>query len=209
MIHLPYARLAHALVLAAAVAPMAAAAQTAPATDAALGGPPVPGVCVLSREAILSNAKVGRSATARLQQLAAEAQAEVDRERTPLESEIKALEAQKASLAPAQFAARSKPLQARWNAMQAKADLRSRELEATRQKALAQIAVSAQPVVADVYHERNCGLLFTREAMLGGNPAADLTAAVIAALDAKTATMTFNRESLAQAQAPQSPAGTH
>jgi Skp family chaperone for outer membrane proteins len=80
--------------------------------------------------------------------------------------------------------------------MQQKAELRSRELEATRLKALERIAVEAQPLIAEVYRAHNCGLLFAREAMLGGNTAADITPAVVQALDAKLTTISFERETL-------------
>ena len=54
----------------------------APAVPAAqpLGGPVVPGVCLLSREAIYANAAVGKAASARLNELARATQAEIDTE---------------------------------------------------------------------------------------------------------------------------------
>lgn len=181
-----------------------AQAGAAPPTQAAdaLVGPLVPGVCVLSRDAVLANAKVGLAANARLLELSKQAQAEIDAERAPIETELKALEAQKASLTPAQLEERGKPLAARWDALQRKAALRGREIEATRAKALGGIANQAQPVIAQVYASRKCGLLFTREAMMGGNPGADLTAAVVQGLDARITTITFPRETLPAEAAP-------
>lgn len=172
-----------------------AAAAQAPAASA-LAGPLVPGVCVLGRDAVFANAKVGVAANARIQELSKQAQAEIDAERAPIEADLKALEVQKASLTPAQLDERGKPLAARWDALQRKAGLRSREIEATRTKALGRVAAEAQPIIAQVYASRKCGLLFAREAMLGGNPGADLTAAVVQGLDAKITTITFPRETL-------------
>lgn len=171
------------------------AAAQAPAADA-LVGPLVPGVCVLSREAVFANAKVGLAASARLHELSKQAQAEIDAERAPIEADLKALEAQKASLTQAQLDERGKPLAARWDGLQRKTSLRAREIEATRTKAFGRIATEAQPVIAQVYASRKCGMLFAREAMLGGNPGADLTAAVVQGLDAKITTIAFSRESL-------------
>ncbi len=188
----------------------AKASAPAPASPSnELVGPEVPGVCLLSREAVFAEAKVGQAISARLQQLSAQAQAEIDDERSPIVTDVKALEAQKASLPAAQFEARSKPLAARWDAVQRKANLRSREIEATRAKALATIGKEAQPIIAQVYASHKCGILFAREAVLGGNPAADLTAAITAGLDAKITTITFQREILpdeAPAAAPLAPA---
>jgi Skp family chaperone for outer membrane proteins len=183
------------LVAGLALASPATAQAPAPAADA-LVGPLVPGVCVLGREAVFANAKVGQAANARLLELSKQAQAEIEAERAPIEADIKALETQKASLTPAQLDERGKPLAARWDGLQRKAGLRSREIEATRAKAFGRIATEAQPVIAQAYASRKCGVLFAREAMLGGNPGADLTAAVVQGLDARITTITFPRETL-------------
>jgi Skp family chaperone for outer membrane proteins len=185
--------LATALALATGIS--SAFAEDAPqsAGSQQLGGPPVPGVCVLSREAVLSSSKVGLAATARLRELAGQAQAEIDTERKSVQADMAALEKDKSAASAAE---KRKPLVERWNAVQQKTGQRSRELEATREKALTRIALEAQPVIATVYRARNCGLLFAREVMLGGNSGADITPAVIQGLDAKIATLSFDRENL-------------
>lgn len=193
--------LSFALLLSAA----SAGAQTAPGAPAAqpLGGPVVAGVCLLSREAIFANAAVGKAATARLQELTRTAQAEIDGQRTPLETEARALEGQPDNAANKQ---RRQQLGVNWQALQRKAAHNGREIEATRAKALERIANEAQPVIAQVYRARNCGLLFDRNSALGGNFANDLTADVVKGLDAKIQTITFERERLAeQPAAPASP----
>lgn len=198
------------LTLLAAVA-SPAMAQTAPsgapATQQGLGGPVVPGVCLLSREAVFANAKIGLAATARLQQLATEAQAEVDAERRPIETDVTAFRADAARLPADQRQAREQALAARLAPVQAKAQQRSREIDATRAKALERISTEAQPVIAQVYRQRNCGLLLDRNSALGGNFTNDLTAAVVQALDARISTITFNRETL-PATPPASPPPT-
>ena len=84
----------------------------------------------------------------------------------------------------------------RVQAVQAKAQLRSREIEATREKVLARIADQAQPVIQQVYKTKGCGLLLDRNSVLGGNLANDLTADVVKGLDAKTTSLSFDRETL-------------
>jgi len=177
------------------------AQQTAPAAQP-LGGTAIPGLCLLSREAIYANAAVGKAASARLAQLAKDAQTEVDTERKPLEADIQAFQADAAKLTPAQRTQREQALQPRAQAVQAKTQLRAREIEATRAKALGQIAGYAQPVIAQVYGQHKCGLLVDRNSVLGGNMANDLTPDVVKGLDAKVTTITFNRETL-----PAQPAG--
>ena len=170
------------------------AQQAAPAP--ALGGPAIPGVCLLSREAVFANAAVGKAASARITELTRAAQAEVDQQRAPLEAEAKALAALGQDDAKAK--ARRDALATRWQALQRQAAHGSREIEATRAKALARVADEAQPVIAKVYAAHKCGLLFDRGAALGGNFSNDLTADVVTALDAKITTISFGREKLPQ-----------
>ncbi|OHT19398.1 OmpH family outer membrane protein [Edaphosphingomonas haloaromaticamans] len=199
-----------ALLLAAASLTTTASAQTvggAPAAAPApaaqpLGGPVVPGVCLLSREAIFANAAVGKAASAQLAELTRAAQAEIDGQRPAIENEAKALEGQPDNAANKQ---KREALAVRWQTLQQKAAHTSREIEATRAKALERIANEAQPMIAQVYAAKKCGLLFDRGAALGGNFANDLTADVVRALDGRIQTITFERERLPDQQ-PAAPA---
>ncbi|GLQ45895.1 hypothetical protein GCM10007862_09460 [Dyella lipolytica] len=161
-----------------------------------LDGPVVAGVCVLSREAIFANAKVGQAASDRLKQLAQQAQAGIDTERKPIEADLQTYRAQAASLSADQRQSREQALTQRMQTVQADQALRSRELEATRTQAMQQIAQYAQPVINNAYHSKNCGLLLDRNSVLGGNMANDLTAAVVQGLDAKVTTISFNLATL-------------
>jgi Skp family chaperone for outer membrane proteins len=165
-------------------------------------GPVVPGVCLLSREAVFANAKVGLAASARLKQLAAQVQGQIDTERKPIDADIQTYRSQQASLSADQRQAREQALAARMQKVQADQALLERELEATRAKALQQIGQDAQPVIVSAYGSKNCGLLLDRNAVFGGNMANDLTPAVVAGLDAKVTTMSFNLETLPASGAP-------
>ncbi|WP_225010317.1 MULTISPECIES: OmpH family outer membrane protein [Novosphingobium] len=191
------------LSLGGAALAQAPATAPAPAAEAqGLGGPLVPGVCLLAREAVIANSKVGIAAAARLKQIAAEAQAEIDAERKPLEAQMTVLRAQAPTLTPDQRRAQEKALADKFAPIQAKADLRSREIERTRAKAIEAISAQAQPVIAAVYKEKGCGLLFDRASVLGGNYGNDLTAGVVKGLDAKITTLDIRRETLPPAPAP-------
>jgi Skp family chaperone for outer membrane proteins len=181
--------------LALAAAPGAdALAQSAGGNAQQLGGQAVAGVCFLSREAIFANAKVGKAASARLKQLADQAQAELDTERKPLEADVQAYRSQAASLTAEQRQSREQALGQRAQKIQADQTQRARQLEATRIKALGQIAQYAQPVIAEAYRSKSCGVLLDRNAVLGGNMANDLTPLVIQNLDAKVTTISINLE---------------
>jgi Skp family chaperone for outer membrane proteins len=194
-----------ALLFAAPVsAAPAPSVPTAPSAQDKLefGGPLVANVCLLSREQVFTQSLVGQAAAARLKQLGQKAQANFDAERRKLESEARALQGQQAVLPPAQIQHRQQQLQARAQAAQAEAGQTERELEATRTKAMARIEDAVQPIVLDAYKAKGCGLLLSREAVIGGNMGADLTAGVIKALDAKMTTIDFDRERLPPGPAP-------
>jgi len=174
------------------VSPAGAQAPAAPAA-AGLGGTAIAGLCLLSREAVFANAKVGVAVSAQLKTLSEQAQAEVDAERKPIEEEIKAFQAAAATLTPDQRKARETALAPKLEAVQSGAQQRSRELEAARAKAMAQIAAETQPVISAAYAARKCGLLIDRTTVLGGNLSNDITAAVVQGLDAKVTTLKVER----------------
>jgi len=157
---------------------------------------------MLSREAVLANSKVAVYATDRIKQLTAEAQAELDAERKPVDGEIAALRAQAAKMTADQIRAQENALSAKLAPIQAKANLRRREIEKTRADTLAAISAQAQPLIAAVYTQKGCGLLLDRNTLLGGNFGNDLTAAVVAALDAKLTSIPIQRATLPPAAAP-------
>jgi Skp family chaperone for outer membrane proteins len=191
-----------AVLLAAASASAARAADApapAKAADTTLGGPLVKGVCLLSQDAVLANAKAAKAIEARLGQLKDQAQAEVNTARAPVDADLKALQADAARTpAPpaADIEARRVVIQARYQTLQELADQRNREIDATRTKALGRLSAEMQPILAGAYKAHGCGLLFNRNAVLAGNMGADLTAEVVKGLDAKIITLSFDREIL-------------
>jgi len=197
------ARFSHHVLYASllAAASSGAAESTAPPLRAVsestqLGGPAVPGACLLSREAVLENAKVGQAATARLQQLAAQAQEQINKDRKPLDTELEELQKRAAKLDPNERRKLEQDISARLEPLRIRADQLSREIEATRLKVVERISMEAQPVIASAYKDKGCGLLIDRNIVLGGNFSNDLTAAVVAGLDARITTISFEREVL-------------
>jgi Skp family chaperone for outer membrane proteins len=188
-------------VLSAAPVAQAQAPAAPSSVGPTLGGPLVPGVCLLSREAVFANAAVAKAVAARLLQLSNEAQGEVDTLRKPIDTDLNAYRTEAPRLTPEQRQAREQALGARLQPVQALAAQRSREIEATRAKALERISTEAQPLIAQAYRQKNCGLLLNRGMVLAGNYTNDLTAAVVQALDAKITTFSFNREILPAAAA--------
>jgi Skp family chaperone for outer membrane proteins len=194
-----------ASLLTASAQAQASAQVAAPAqaqSAGGLGGPVVPGVCFLSREGVLANSKVAIYAAERIKQITAEAQAEVDADRKPLDAELAGLRAQAAKMTPDQIRAQQQALGSKFAPIQAKADQRKREIEKTRLDALATISAQSQPLIAAAYAQKGCGVLLDRGSVLGGNFTNDLTPAVVAALDARLTSIPIQRATLAPTPAP-------
>jgi Skp family chaperone for outer membrane proteins len=175
----------------------AASPEPGPAASASvsgLNGPLIPGVCLLSRDELIGKSKVGEAATARLKALAAQAQASVEAEKARLEARGKALEAKRATLTQEQFQAEAVAIQRRAQGLQGDVATRERQIEATRNRAYSRVLAAAQPFVATSFADHKCGLLFAREAALGGNYGNDLTSEVLTAFDAKGTPITVELE---------------
>ena len=188
-----------------AAKPAAAAAAPAPAP----APPPaitvnVPGVCVLSREALIGSSTVGKYISTRMGQLSTQVNAELGGEQTALQADAKKLDANKATLQAQQYQQQGQALQQRNIALQDKAQQRDRELQATEQKAIARVLQEASPLVSDVVKTRACGIVLDANSVLAGNPAMDITPTVVQALNGKFTQFDFDRERLdPQAGAPQ------
>jgi len=175
-------------------APVTPAQTAAAPAGNALGGSPVAGVCMLSREAVFAQSKVGQAASERLKQLATQQQTLLENQRKPLDAEVQAFQQKAASLTEAQRQQQGQALQQRMQSYQAQVNQTGERIQLTRAKVMAQIGAQAQPIIASSYASHRCGLLLNRDAVLGGNTSNDLTAEVVRGLDGKITTLSFNLE---------------
>ncbi|PHY21435.1 OmpH family outer membrane protein [Caulobacter sp. BP25] len=175
-----------------------AAPAAAPAAPAVTHGPALTGVCIFSDKRAVGQSLVGKAVDARLRTIAQQVQAELSTERTTLENEAKALESKRATLAQDAQEQQGAALQVKANAWQRKAQLRQREVEATEQKALSRVYQEMDTPIRQVYQTQKCSLLLDRDSVMLANEAMDITPGVIAALDARIKTLTFDRERLDQ-----------
>ncbi|MDA3914400.1 OmpH family outer membrane protein [Oleiagrimonas sp.] len=171
---------------------MALPVLPAHAQDSQLGGKPIAGLCMLSRDQVLAQSKVGMATDKRMQQLAEQARSDIQKDREPLDKQIQQFQEQASSLKPADREARQKNLQGRMQALQNKAQVLDKRLRITRAKAMNEIGQKIQPLLDGIYKSHNCGLLLDRDSVLGGNMANDLTTDVIAALDKKVTSISFS-----------------
>ena len=184
-----------------AQAPAPAAAAAAPPVT---HGAPVPGVCVINLDQVVATSTVGKYVQSRLQQIQQQANAEVNGENTQLNNDAKALDAQRATLDQTTFEQRATAIQVRNNALQRKVQQRERELQMTEQKAIGRVIQESEQPVRQAYQQKGCSLLLQHQAVLGVfyNPAMDISAQVVTALNAKISQFPFERERLDQAVAP-------
>jgi Skp family chaperone for outer membrane proteins len=161
-----------------------------------LGGNPVPGVCLLSREAVFAQSKVGQAASQRLKQLAGQAESQLASQRKPLDTDIQSFQQKAPSLSEAQRKEQGTALQKRMQSFQSQAGELNQRIQLTRGKAMQTIGKDAEPIVASVYKSHHCGLLLDRDSALGGNMANDLTSDVVQGLDRKVTTISFDLEPL-------------
>jgi outer membrane protein len=154
-----------------------------------------PGVCVLSREALLGSSTVGKYVQTRLGQLQNQANAELTGEQSSIQAAAKDLEAKKTSLGAA-YQQQGAALQQRAEALQEKAQLRDRELQATEQKAVARVLTEATPLVAAEAKAKNCSVVLDANAVMAVNGSMNLTQEVVTALNGKLTQFDFDREHL-------------
>ncbi len=183
------------------------AAAAAPAAKAALPpltlGAAIPGVCLFSEEGAVSRSSAGEAINKRMQQLAAQVQAELGPEQTSLDADIKTFKDKAASLPQDQQQQQGSALQQRMQDFDGKRAQRQKELEATLRKAINRVDVELEPIVRTVVSGRSCGLLLKADtAIYAANPQMDITTSVIEQLNTKLPTVTFDREHL-DAQAAQ------
>jgi len=182
-------------------------AQTPATSQPGVTAPPIPGVCVLSQDVALRNSIVGKYVGQRLQQISQQSSAELNAQKTALETEAKTLEGQRQTLGETAFVAQANALNQKAGQFQQLVNIRSREIELTEAKALQRIGQDLSPLTLDVVRARNCAILLDKSAVFTANPAMDVTSDVIAKLDAKLTQFPFERERLEQ-QPPQAAAGT-
>ena len=177
----------------------------APATTAAPAvthGAAIPGVCVISVEAVIGNSTVGKYVQTRLQQLVAQVNAELTSERTAIDNEAKTLDTQRASMDQNTFEQRAAAVQVKASAFSRKAQQRDQEMQATQNKAFNRVGEEMEPLIRQAYQAKGCAMLFNRQVIVLANPATDITPQVIAALNGKITQFAFDRERLDQAAAP-------
>ena len=175
-----------------------AAAAPAAAQPPLVSGPPIAGICLYNRDGAVGGSMAGRAMLQRMQQLRAQAAAEIQAEQQGIKADADALVAKRTTLSQEQFQQQAAPIQQRQEASSRKAELRNQELQATGEKALQRFDTTVTPILRTLYQQHNCSLLLRGDVVMGANPQMDLTEQAIAQMNTAMPTMTFDREVLPQ-----------
>jgi Skp family chaperone for outer membrane proteins len=194
-----------ALTVAAAFASQVGAQAAAPATAPILTGAVPTGICSININRAIFESTAGKYMVSRLNEITAVAKAEVDADRTKLQTDEQAFSAQASALTPQQQQQQAAPLQAREQTLQRKMQIRQRELEDTQNAAERTIANQLLPLAQQAAITRHCTMLLNAEAMIMANPGIDITDSAMASLNVKLTQFPIEREHLDQgaAGAPQ------
>jgi len=180
----------------------AALAQTAVAGAPSVSyGAPIPGLCAVSVDAVIGNSTVGKYVEQRLQQIGSQVQAELGGEKTGIDNEARTLDGQRSTLDQNTFEQRVGALQTRQNALERKAAIREREMQATQQQAVGRVINEMKPLIATAAEQQKCAIVIDRSSVIMVNPAMDLTQTVVTGLNGKLTQFAFERTRLDQGQA--------
>lgn len=185
----------------AVFAPMMTQAQGAAPAAAPPTGPAIPGMCVLSQEAVVFTSTVGKYVATRLQQLNSAAQAEITSSTTALQNDEKAFEASRSGLSQEQLQQRATALAARERDLEHTVTVRREEMSQTAQKAQARILSEASPIFQQAVRSHNCSIVLSGTGVLVAETSMDITPTVIAGLNAKITQFEFEREHVDQGAA--------
>lgn len=176
-----------ALAQARPAAPAPAQPAARPAQPAINHGPAVGGVCIINQRASIE-------ATNAVQAIESKINAEFSTEGQRLQQELAAYEGKPVTQVP-------EALRKRYEEFNTRLNNRRANLQPPERQAQERIAAEALPTIAEVYQQRRCSVLLDSAVVVTGNPAMDITRAVIDRLNQKVPA-----PALAAAPAPAAPA---
>jgi outer membrane protein len=156
-------------------------------------------VVVIDYDRVFKESAAGKNAQAQLKNIDSGIQSELAPETQSIESDQKILGPRLQGKSPEQVVAAlkaDKELQSKYSAYRqrlqtfdAKRDLRSREMQATAQRALADVLTQAQPSINEAMRARNAAVVLELENTAAHNPDVDITSDVIARFNQRVQTI--------------------
>ena len=156
-------------------------ACTATSLSAQTFGPPVAGMCLLSRTAAIGASRAGQSMQALLGQMQAMLKGELAQRRAAIDQQRRALEGRRNATAPIEYQRQSALLDQHAQALEQQQNARFIAAQTHGQQ---QIDSALGEALARVITRQACGVVLERDQSYGWNNAMDITGAVTSEMDA-------------------------
>ncbi len=165
-------------------------------------------VIVIDRAQILTQSKAGQDVATKIQGIEAAMQAELQPTAVQLQTEGTAIETKTANMTPEAMRADAalktevENYARKANDFNRNRQIAAQELALTERKALIDLNNALVPILRDVVAENSANVILDRSSVVFTDEATDVTASVIAKLDAATPTIAVTRQKI-PTQAPQ------
>lgn len=143
-------------------------------------GPPVPGMCLLSRTGAISASRAGQSLQAQLKQMQVSLNGELAQRRTAIDRDRRALEARQSAIAPIEFQRQLGVLNQQAQAFEQQQNAR---FIAAQTRGQQQIDRALNDALSRVITRNACGVVMERDHAYGWNNAMDITSAAAREMD--------------------------
>lgn len=192
--------------LAASIAASAAFAQdvvSPPITEIPTPtGPQIPGLCIVSIEGLVGASQLGQFIGMRIQQIAAQTNAEINEAQSAVQADQSNLQARVNAVGPEAAASDIEAYNTTVDEFLGLVELRQAEIQRTEALALQRFDREAAPVMLEVSQQQQCALVMEAGQFVVADPRADITPEVIAGLDAKITQFPIEKATVQQQQQP-------
>lgn len=151
-------------------------------------GPPISGMCLLSRTGAISTSRAGQSMQAQLRQMQASLNGELAQRRTALDRERRALEARQSAIAPIEFQRQMTALNQQAQSLDQQQNAR---FIAAQTRGQQQIDRALNDALGRVITRSACSVVLERDHAYGWNNAMDITPAAAREMDSVLQTVTL------------------
>jgi len=143
-------------------------------------GPPIEGLCLLSRSAAISASRAGQSMQGQLRQLQSSLSSELEQRSAALQQQRSALEARRSATAPIEYQRQQAALEQQLRALDQEQNGR---FITAQQRGQQQIDQALNTALGRVVSGRSCAVVMERDNSYGWNNAMDITPAVAREMD--------------------------
>lgn len=158
------------------------------AASAQTFGPPIQGLCLLSRNGAIGASRAGQSMQAQLKQMQGALSGDLARQRTVIDQQRRTLEARQNSTAPIEYQRQYSALNQQAQALEQQQNMRFITAQTRGQQQIDQALGTA---LGRIVTRANCSVVLERDNSYGWNNAMDITPAVTQEMDSLLQSVTL------------------